>query len=88
MGDEPEAGILLKGYYNVGVAGGIFTWLNGGPLYVSTVAGKVTDSLGLHGVGDYIRLIGNMTDTSHGGEEAGNVGGVIYFNPDNTWVTL
>ena len=87
MGDEPSDGILLKGYFNVETAGGIFSWLNGGPLYVSTVAGKVTDSLAAHGAGDYVRLIGNMTNTA-GPAGEGTQGGVIYFNPDNTWVTL
>ena len=78
MGAAPEAGILLKGYYNVTTADDITTWANGGPVYVSTSAGKVTESIATHGAGDYIRLMGYMTTTAN----------IIYFNPDNTFVVL
>ena len=78
MGAAPEAGILLKGYYNATSADDITTWANGGPVYVSTNAGKVTESLTSHGGGDYVRLVGYMT----------TVANIIYFNPDNTFVVL
>jgi len=78
MGDEPELGILLKGYYNVSTADDITTWANGGPVYVSTTGGKVTESIATHGVGDYVRIMGYMTTTAN----------VIYFNPDNTFIVL
>ena len=78
MGAAPEHGILLKGYYNATSADDITTWANGGPVYVSTNAGKVTESLTSHGAGDYVRLVGYMTTTAN----------IIYFNPDNTFVVL
>ena len=78
LGDEPELGILLKGYYNVVTADDITTWTNGGPVYVSTVGGKVTESIATFGPGDYVRIMGYMTTTAN----------VIYFNPDNTFIVL
>ena len=78
LGDSPASGILLKGYFNVGTADDIGTYANGGPLYVSTTAGKVTETLGLHGVGDYVRIIGHMLASENR----------IYFNPDSTFIVL
>ena len=78
MGAEPENGILLKGYYNVTTADDITTWANGGPVYVSTTGGKITESIASFGPGDYVRIVGYMTTTAN----------VIYFNPDNTFIVL
>ena len=78
LGDSPVDGILLKGYFNVGTADDIGTYANGGPLYVSTTAGKVTETLGLHGLGDYVRIIGHMLASENR----------IYFNPDSTFIVL
>ena len=78
LGAAPSDGILLKGFYKINTADDVATWANGGQLYSSTVVGKITESTGSMGSGDYVRVVGYMTTTTN----------VIYFNPESTFIVV
>ena len=78
LGAAPSNGILLKGFYKINIADDVTTWTAGGQLYVSTSDGKITESTGSMGSGDYIRVVGYMTTTTN----------VIYFNPESTYLVV
>ena len=78
LGAAPSNGILLKGFYKINTADDVTTWTNGGQLYVSVTDGKITESTGSMGSGDYVRVVGYMTTTTN----------VMYFNPESTYVVI
>tara|TARA_R110002012_G_scaffold26763_8_gene86749 strand:+ start:63333 stop:67955 length:4623 start_codon:yes stop_codon:yes gene_type:complete len=78
LGAAPSDGILLKGFYKINTADDVTTWTNGGQLYVSVTDGKITESTGSMGSGDYVRVVGYMTTTTN----------VIYFNPESTYLVV
>ena len=78
LGAAPSDGILLKGFYKINTADDVTTWANGGQLYVSTTDGKITESTGSMGSGDYVRVVGYMTSTTN----------VMYFDPESTYIVV
>ena len=77
MGGGPDEGVLLKGYYNITLADDVTTWANGGPVYISTTAGKITE-VAPTCITCCVRVVGYMTDTNN----------VIYFNPSTDFLTV
>jgi hypothetical protein len=74
LGLTPSDGMLIKGYLrNSG-----FTTSDGDILFVSTTNGEITPTQPI-GAGNVVRIIGYSIDGSNG---------VIYFNPDNTWIEI
>ena len=83
-GDADEGLVLLRGIARIPST--LFTGtapsgaLAGRPLYASETAGEITLDIPTRS-GAIVRVIGYLLDAS------GN-DGLIYFNPDNTWVTI
>jgi hypothetical protein len=50
----------------------------GNPIYVKTTAGAMTHTAPTAS-GDFVRVVGYCLDDTHG---------IMYFNPDNTWVEI
>ena len=74
-GDDQTAQLVVNGLYNLGYDPG---GSRGDPLYISGTVGLIT-STAPTGTGDIVRIVGyKMHATS----------GLIYFNPDQTWVEL
>jgi hypothetical protein len=74
LGLTPSDGMLIKGYLrNSG-----FTTSDGDILFVSTTNGEISTTQPI-GAGNVVRIIGYSIDGTNG---------VIYFNPDNTWIEI
>ena len=75
LGTDPDVdGMLIKGIITMDSDMGDV----GNPIYVKTTAGGISASAPTAS-GDFVRVIGYCLDDTHG---------VIYFNPDNTWVEI
>ena len=73
LSSNPQTdGVLIKGLANFS----IFNFSYGFPLYLSNTPGDFTATAPV-GTGDIVRVMGYQVATN-----------TIYFNPDNTWVTL
>ena len=75
LGSSPGDGMLVRGY----VRNSLWTtFAIGDILYVDTTLGYITN-IAPSSTGNVVRIIGYCVDSTNG---------VIYFNPDNTWVEL
>ena len=72
LGDAPSKGMLLRGY----VENTAWSWSIGGALYLSTLAGGITQSAPT-GTLDIIRIVGYALSSN-----------TIYWCPDNTWIEI
>ena len=83
-GDADEGLVLLRGIARIPST--LFTGtapslgLVGKPIYASETAGEITLDMPRTS-GTIVRVIGYLLDAS-------SSDGLIYFNPDNTWVTI
>ena len=82
MGTNITDGILLRGFVKVGA--GFGTDKPGQSVYLGNHAsgrpiGEITKTSGLTATGDVVRIVGHILDVSNG---------IIYFNPDNTWIEI
>jgi len=75
LGTNPLAdGMFIKGIITMDSDMGDV----GNPIYVKTTAGGMSH-VAPSGSGDFVRVVGYCLDDDHG---------VMYFNPDNTWVEI
>ena len=75
LGTDPDVdGMLIKGIITMDSDMGDV----GNPIYVKTTAGAMSH-VAPSGSGDFVRVVGYCLDDDHG---------VMYFNPDNTWVEI
>jgi hypothetical protein len=72
LGDTVAEGMLLRGY----VENTSWSWTIGGALYLSTIAGGITQSAPT-GTLDIIRIVGYALSSN-----------TIYWCPDNTWIEI
>ena len=72
LGGTPSNGMLLRGY----VENASWSWSIGGSLYLSTLAGSITQSAPT-GTLDIIRIVGYALSSN-----------TIYWCPDNTWIEI
>ena len=72
LGDTVTEGMLLRGY----VENTSWSWTIGGALYLSTLAGSITQSAPT-GTLDIIRIVGYALSSN-----------TIYWCPDNTWIEI
>ena len=72
LGDTVAEGMLLRGY----VENTSWSWTVGGALYLSTIAGGITQSAPT-GTLDIIRIVGYALSSN-----------AIYWCPDNTWIEI
>jgi hypothetical protein len=72
LGDAPSKGMLLRGY----VENTSWSWTVGGALYLSTLAGNITQTAPT-GTLDIIRIVGYALSSN-----------TIYWCPDNTWIEI
>ena len=72
LGATPSSGMLLRGY----VENTSWSWTIGGALYLSTIAGGITQSAPT-GTLDIIRIVGYALSSN-----------TIYWCPDNTWIEI
>jgi hypothetical protein len=72
LGDAPSKGMLLRGY----VENTAWSWTVGGALYLSTIAGSVSQ-IAPTGTLDIIRIVGYALSSN-----------TIYWCPDNTWIEI
>jgi hypothetical protein len=72
LGSTPSSGMLLRGY----VENTSWVWTVGGSIYLSGVAGSLTQSAPT-GTLDIIRIVGYAISSN-----------TIYFTPDNTWIEI
>ena len=74
-GEDQTAQLVVNGLYNLSYDPG---GSRGDPLYISGTAGLIT-STAPTGTGDIVRIVGYKMHATNG---------LIYFNPDQTWVEL
>ena len=75
LGTDPDInGMLIRGIITMDYDLGDV----GNPVYVKTTAGGMSH-IAPSGSGDFVRVVGYCLDDDHG---------VMYFNPDNTWVEI
>ena len=74
-GEDQTEQLLVNGLYNLSYDPG---GSRGDPLYISGTAGLIT-STAPTGTGDIVRIVGYKMHATNG---------LIYFNPDQTWVEL
>ena len=75
LGTDPDInGMLIRGIITMDYDLGDV----GNPVYVKTVAGGMTH-VAPSGSGDFVRVVGYCLSDDHG---------IMYFNPDNTWVEI
>jgi hypothetical protein len=75
LGTNPlNDGMLIKGVITMDYDLGDV----GNPIYVKTTAGAMTHTAPTAS-GDFVRVVGYCLDDTHG---------IMYFNPDNTWVEI
>jgi len=75
LGEDPSEGMLLRGMVTLATTPG---GADGDVLYLSETAGKATTTIPTTS-GAIVRVIGYAINTGDG---------IIWFNPDNTWVEL
>jgi hypothetical protein len=75
LGTDPDInGMLIRGIITMDYDLGDV----GNPVYVKTTTGGMTH-VAPSGSGDFVRVVGYCLDDDHG---------IIYFNPDSTWVEI
>jgi len=75
LGTDPDVdGMFIKGIITMDSDMGDV----GNPIYVKTTAGGMSH-VAPSGSGDFVRVVGYCLDDDHG---------IMYFNPDNTWVEI
>ena len=74
------SGMLLRGFANVAATG---TTTVGQKVYVGD-SGIVTGSISGYATGDVVRVVGYVLS---GSDNSGDTA-AVYFNPDNTWITI
>lgn len=77
-GNSNEVGMLIRGYARFAAVFNLTGGTIGGPLYISTTAGAITQTAP-SGTKDVVRIVGHLLDRS---------AEVIYFNPDNYWTEI
>jgi hypothetical protein len=74
LGSVPSRGMLVRGY----ASNSSWGFTIGVPLYLRSFAGSITETAP-GGTGEVVRIVGYCVNSTNG---------VIYFNPDNTWVEI
>jgi len=78
-GQASTVGMLIRGYARFTSKFAITSVNNGNPVYLSAATEGLITGTAPSGTGDVVRILGYVVDSNNE---------VIYFNPDNTFVTV
>ena len=83
-GANETINVLLNGFVSSVFVGDPTTIVEGAPLYLSTIGGKIQDYPPTQ-AGEVVRIVGHTfwNETNQSNSRV-----VIRFNPDNTWIEL